>query len=252
MKIEDIKVKKAADLTDDEKGFLKEHSDDLSESEREEFKEVLEPKEEEFGFGSKEEFNKAVAEGVETSLEARKKARAAEKIKKAAKKEGVDFSGLFTEEPKDWGEALSRIYPEFEKKITGSVIDALKTQAKERQDRMATIEKEYDVEVVQIRKDNPEMPKRGTKEGDQFEEELADIGNKYKGVTNMTEAYEIWKVTKGKPGGVGTRQRGLARKIGKGKGAPVKAKARPYRELAGKRMDELLEERMAEEGIEPA
>ena len=264
--LDEIRLKDVEELDDEDKKILVERQDELTDEERETFSEVVkfeekeekeekekeeeEEEEKPFTFGSQEEFDKA----VDRAMEAREKARKeAEEREKQEKEEGLKEGAFFPEGYKapGWDEAMRVVYPKFREMLLGDIRKLNESQRR----RMDEIDKGFDAEIETIRSDNPDLPKKGSKEGDAFEAELADIGVRFRGVTNMTEAYDIYKEThqegegedKGK---VSDRQRELARKVSKGGGkGGGESKERKYKEIASRSMDDLLEERMNEEGM---
>lgn len=250
LNLDDIRTKEADSLSDDERGFLKEHKSDLTEDEVTAYKGVVEFDEAKadpepdpdpepdtgFKFNTEEEFEERVSGAVEAALKIERETK-----KEPKKEEWEDRDERFFPEDykaKDWDTAAKDMYPKFEKRV----MDRMGKLSKERQENITRINKEYDNQIVDIRKADKDIPARGTKEGNQFETELAQIGAKFKGVTDMTEAYEIYKVTKTKDTGeVSSKQKTLASKVGKS-GGEGKEKLDNYERIASKSLDQLLEE----------
>jgi len=248
--LEDVRIKEVADLSDEEKDFLKEKWDDLTEDEQTIFKEVNteEKKEEEFKFESKEEFDKAVSERTEAILADKEKARKEEEEK--AKGKGEEDERFFPDgyQAKDWNEAAKEMFPKFRERI-------FKEQNEVRQKTQETLDninKEFDAEIETIAKEDKTIPAKGTKERDDFETELSQIGIEYQGVTNMTQAYKIWQALNSggkKTEEVGEKQKSLASKVGRTGGEGETVKKRSYKEISGRSMDELIDEDLEAMGV---
>ena len=252
---EDIRLKTAEELDDSDKALLKEKWGDLTDEEKEAFKEAVNPeekkeeKEEAFAFKSKEEFEKAVGERVEQTIEQREKDRkeAEEKAKKPAEER------FFPEDykAKDWNEAAEKMYPQFRERFVKEQQDV----SKKTQETLDKINKGFDEEIDTLAGEDKTIPAKGTKDRETFEADLFQIGVDYKGVTTMTDAYKIYKATHGTHGKeeekeeVGTRQRDLASKVGKSGGEGTEIKARKYSEISRRSMDDLLEEDLEKLGV---
>ena len=250
---EDIRLKTADELTDDDKSILKEKWGDLTDEEKEAFKESVIPeekkeeKEEAFSFKSKEEFEKAVGERVEQTIEQREKERkdAEEKAKKPAEER------FFPEgyQAKDWNEAAEKMYPQFRERFSREQQDV----SKKTQETLDKINKGFDEEINTLAGENKTIPAKGTKDRETFEADLFQIGVDYKGVTTMTDAYKIYKATHEKKEEekeeVDTRLRDLASKVGKSGGEGTEIKQRKYSEISRRSMDDLLEEDIAKAGV---
>ena len=193
------------------------------------------PKEEEFKFKSEEEFMEKIKGVIDNALE--------EKVEKEEEPPvEPPPEGIFKEAPKDWNEAADTIISAYEEKQI-----AKQEELKARVDK---VNQEYDKELEEIRKNNPDLPKKGTEEGNTFEKELASVGLKYKGVTNMNEAYDIYTALhtggKAEPS---SKQTSIASKVSKGGSATAPTGEKKYSRIAGRSMDDLLEEDMEKHGI---
>ncbi len=256
MDLEDVRLKEADELDDKEKALLKENWDDLTEEEQSVFKDTVNPeekkkegKEEEFKFESKEELDKTVQDKVDARLAEIEKEKKEAEDKAKQTKEGED-EPFFPEgyQAKDWNEAAKTLYPKFREKIFKEQSEA-RTKAQEQIDN---INKEFDEEIKTIAKENKDVPAEGTKEREVFEKELGEIGIKYKGVTTMTDAYDIYKALHSggeKKEEVGIKQRDLASKVGRTGGEGTEVKERTYAKLSGSSMDALVEEELAKMGV---
>ena len=254
MDLEDVRIKEVADLSDEEKDFLKEKWDDLTEDEQTIFKDVNTEgagkgeEDKEFKFESKEDFDKAVSERTEAILADKEKARKEEEEK--AKGKGEEDERFFPDgyQAKDWNEAAKEMFPKFREKI-------FKEQNEVRQKTQETLDninKEFDAEIEAIATEDKSIPSKGTKERDDFETELSQIGIEYQGVTNMTQAYKIWQALNSggkKTEEVGEKQKSLASKVGRTGGEGETVKKRSYKEISGRSMDELIDEDLEAMGV---
>ena len=254
MDLEDVRIKEVADLSDEEKDLLKEKWDDLTEDEQTIFKDVNTEgagkgeEDKEFKFESKEDFDKAVSERTEAILADKEKARKEEEEK--AKGKGEEDERFFPDgyQAKDWNEAAKEMFPKFRERI-------FKEQNEVRQKTQETLDninKEFDAEIEAIATEDKSIPSKGTKERDDFETELSQIGIEYQGVTNMTQAYKIWKALntgEKKTEEVSSKQRDLAGKVGRTGGEGEPAKQRSYKEMSGRSMDEMIEEDLESMGV---
>jgi len=250
--LDDIRLKDADELSDEERDFLRENKDELTDEELESFGDVLteekdeeeedkhedEEKEEEeekgFSFESEEDFIEKTSRVFERVLEKREKKTDTDTEKK-------ETDRIFPEgfKPRDWEEAGQKIHEAWERKQK-AMADELKRKADE-------INREWDNQLADLRIKNPNLPKAGTKEGASFDQELSGIIAKYKGVTNMNEAYEIWEAKHGGGKGgenqkdVSGKQKDLVKKIGKSSAGEEEKKQKKYQEIAGKDMDDAEE-----------
>ena len=254
MELEDVRIKEVADLSDEEKDFLKEKWDDLTEDEQTIFKDVNTEgagkgeEDKEFKFESKEDFDKAVSERTEAILADKGRARKEEVGR--AKGKGEEDERFFPDgyQAKDWNEAAKEMFPKFRERI-------FKEQNEVRQKTQETLDninKEFDAEIETIAKEDKTIPAKGTKERDDFETELSQIGIEYQGVTNMTQAYKIWQALNSggkKTEEVGEKQKSLASKVGRTGGEGETVKKRSYKEISGRSMDELIDEDLEAMGV---
>ena len=244
LNLDDVRLKDLDELSSEEKGFLNEHAADLTDDEKEIFNSVIKKAEpppteepsEEFKFKSATEFEEKVGSVLSRVLKENQPPP-----KPPGGEEPPKTEKIFAEQPKDWEEAGQRIVSAVEEKLV--------RKNEEVRERVKKINEEYDQEIVDIRSANPEIPVKGTKEGDEFETKLAEIGVKFRGVTTMNEAFEIYKALDAKKEEPPDKQVSLASKVGKSGGASAPPTEHKYSRIAGKSMDELLEEEMASKGI---
>ena len=256
MDLEDVRIKEVADLSEEEKGFLKEHTEELTDDEKGIFKDIIteekeEKKEEEFKFESKEDFDKAVAERTEEVIAAKEEERKKEE-EKAKGDKGEEDERFFPDgyQAKDWNEAAKEMFPKFRERIFKEQNEA----RQKTQETLDNINKEFDAEIETIATEDKSIPAKGTKERDDFETELSQIGVEYQGVTNMTQAYKIWKALNSskedkKTDDVSIKQKELAGKVGRTGGEGETVKKRSYKEISGRSMDELIEEDLESMGV---
>lgn len=235
--LNDARLKDLDELTDDDKALLREHKDDLTDEELTAFKDVLtepEPaKEPEPFFKSKEE--------ADTYIEDKINARLADiKVPETKEPEPPKDDRFFDEgyKPKDWEDYAEKLFPKFVErmqKMSAAQREKLNQQIAERN-------KMFDKEIDDLRTKGEPIPARGTKEFEAFDKELAGIGMKFKGVSNMTEAYEIYKATKGTDkGDISDSQKQTASRVGKsGGGSGTVTKDRKYKDVAGRSMDDVM------------
>lgn len=235
MNLDDIRLKEPDELTDEEKGFLRENQDDLTDSDREAFASALEESEPEdddgkgFAFESEEDFENRVSRVFERVLERQKKP---ESEPKSEPKD--DDEPIFPKDykPADWNEAGQKMLEAWEKKQQAKQAEQMK--------RMEEINKQWDQQLDDIRYKNSDIPKANTKEGKKFDKDLAGILAKYKGVTDMNEAYEIYEAThqadKKEP--ASDKQKDLAKKVSQGSGGDTNEPERKYEEVAKRSIDQ--------------
>jgi hypothetical protein len=256
--LEDIdREKEYTDYTDEEKQVIRDNAENLSDTDKEVFKPILEEKEDEkqpLTFKDEEELN--------TYLDKREKQKAEETERLEQEEEERKKQYPFFEPneplPKDWNEAMNRVYPKFKERMTQEQQEELK----KRREEIDKINKQFDEEIETLRKTNESIPEAGTDDRKVFDQELSKIAVKYN-LTTMTEAYNLKKAfdaqkqTESKdtetetppptPSGAGApqTQTQTARRVGRSGGTKGSG-TKKYSDIAGKTMDELLEE----EGVE--
>ena len=254
MNLDDIRVKDIEELNDDEKKFVGENWTKLTTEEQDYYKPLHTEEGGEFKlpYKTQEEFDSHVDKLVEDKIEARKKAREDEKKAKTSSEDRIFPEGF---KAKDWNEAFSMAIPKVQERIIKE-IQGMNLKQREALDK---INKDFDQEFEDIATKNPSLPKRGTTERDDWEAEVAAVGTKYNQHT-MTKAYELWRNLRTAKGGVGgeaaeiiTEGRpasDLTKKISRGYGAGGSAPKTKYYVGGGRRLDDILEQRKREEGIE--
>jgi len=264
MDLEDIRLKDASELEDDEKEFLKEHSDDLNDEEKETFKDFLgsdddEDEDKGFGFKTKEDFEAAVTEKARALIQeelAKKGKDDDDEDEDKDKDKGV--INVFDKSYKapDWNEPFNKALPA----LVTAVIKEIQGMNDKQRAELDRINQGFETEIEGLRKSNPEeIPKAGTEERKTFDKDLAQIGVKYR-LQNMTQAFEIYQkdLAIKKAGGGGDEKKtadekakALARKVsGGGKGGDASGKSRSYADLHNKSLDELMDEAKAKAGFE--
>ena len=258
--LDDVRLKDAESLSDEEKTLLKDNQDDLTDEERETYKVALEEKPagedkegEEFKlpFKTQEEFDTYVEKKAQAIVEA---AKEPEENEDEDKDKGDDQPEPFFDKgykPKDWEEFAQEFFP----KMADRMAKMTEAQKQKTTDELKKINEGFDQEIVALRESGEDIPEVGTKEKVEFDRELAKIGMKYSGVTNMKEAYEIYKVLHGAGNKVddGEEVEGeteeqkkerinTAKKVlgGDGGGGNTR-QPRKYKDIAGRTMDEAVE-----------
>jgi hypothetical protein len=275
---DEVRLKEESELSKEEKALVTKNWNDLTDDEQSAFAN-LKPEEGgeggEGGKGKEEEsdlpktqeeldalIGTKVTEGVTKGIDEFKQNLLGGKKKEGEEDTGMpDFSKVFPEGYKasNWQDAFAKAWPT----ILEGVVGWMSKQGQERQKKLDAINAEFDKELVTIRKDNPQLPVIGTKEGDKFEAELAQIGVEHKGITTMTESFDIYKAqhpdlftgkggksattTKGTPVEGDQSKNRLARNVATSGSSPDGKTNRPvYTNIHGKSMDTLLEEKKAE------
>jgi len=283
--LEDILLKEPTDITDPgEVKFLQEHKADLSPEEQDYFKSALEPAAPAAPeppaapddvvptFKTKAEFDTYIEDKAKEIAKTLKPEPTVPEPPAAPepptgepvnllKKLGVKFDFKFEKDPENWSDFAKQ----YSAQVFPQLADAFtKLNQVQRQEMIAKIEginQRFDEEIVDIRAKNSDIPKKGTKEGDTWERELAATAQKYKGVTSMNEAYEIWKATKGAaapaapapatppvrsdtrppaPNPLAAKQRLAANVPGGGTPPNPAAKPKSYKDIAGQSMDDII------------
>jgi len=244
--LDDILLKEVDELNDEEKKTLNENWDTLSDDDKEVFNEVhttpdppAEDKHEDktFTFKDEEDFNRRVEEKTKQIKEDLLKELKPPEDKDTNKED--ELPNIFPDDykPKDWNEVAKIIIG----KSREETLAYMGKMTQKQKDRIDEINKEYDVQIENIRANNKDIPAKGTKDGDKFERDLAEIGTKFRGVMNMNDAYDIYQATHDKA--IPESQKNLAGKVGKGGGQPGGDKTLKYARL-NKPLDELIDEEM--------
>ncbi len=159
--------------------------------------------------------------------------------------------------PQDWNEVFGVALP----KIKEQVLKEIEQTNEKRRDQLSKINEEFDQELESIASKDPNVPKKGTQEREDWEQEIASVGTKYK-LHTMTDAYDVWKAlntsttvgaeastviqNEGRP----ATQVAPASHVGRGYGTGTVSHKTVYKVGGGRRLDDILEQRMKEEGIE--
>ena len=216
--LDDVRLKEPEDLSDEEKTFLKENEADLTDDEKETYKESLEAEdkgEEE----EEEEESKGLSFESEEELDKYLDRYSAGREKKAAeadkgKGEDEDVPDYFPAgyKPKDWNEPFKQYTP----KMREMMREEIRAERTEESNRKEKLNKEFDAEIETLRGAHKEIPAIGTPERATFEKDLAQVIVAYPGVRNMTEAYNIKTALDSAGGGSKgkTDTKGTARKVG--------------------------------------
>ena len=241
--LEDIRLKDASELTEEEQGIVKENWSQLTTEEQTAFTD-FKPEEggaepEPFTFKSEDEFLTKVREETQKIRTEEKAEEARVKAEEEAKAKGEVLEDFVppTYKPADWNEAAKVLYPKFR----DNILKDISKMSAEQRTKLEEIDKGFDTEIAQIRVSNKDIPAKGTKEGDAFERELAEVGAKYK-LTNMTDSYEIYKAVHSKKE-VPVEQRNLAGKISGGGGEPAPTSGLKYNRLR-RPLDDRIEEKL--------
>lgn len=257
--LEEIRLKEVADLSEEDKKSINENWGKLTDEEHNYFGTVRveEKKEDEFKlpFKSQEELDKYVADKVQVTIDERNKVRAeARKAKESG--EGEFFPKGYS--AKDWNEPFKQVVP----KIVSQVVSEIEKKNQATRDALNKINQEFDKELDTIAATDKNVPAKGTKEREDWEADVAAVGQKYH-QHNMTDAYDIWKaLNAAKPPatsqpaplpreGVPATQNDLVGKVGRGYGAGTNPRKTMYKIGQSKKLDEMVEARMREEGIDP-
>jgi len=158
---------------------------------------------------------------------------------------------------KDWNEAMTTVMPKLEERL----LKKIEKMNQERRDQLSKINSEFDQEFDVIASKDANVPKKGTQEREDWEAEIASVGTKYK-LHTMTDSYDVWKALNtskppqgAEPATIPTEGRpatNLVSKVGRGYGTGGSPTKTTYKVGGGRKLDEILEQRMREEGMEPA
>lgn len=260
MDLDDIRLKMSDELNEDERKFLNEHVGELNDEEKEAYKDIITseelPKgkegegEEEIKFKSQADFDKAVDAVVAKAIAQKEEERKTAEEEEKRRKETPPDDRFFPEgyQAKDWNEAAKEMYGKFEERFTKKQ----EQTKRETQTALEKINQEFDKEIEDLSAQDSAIPAKGTKERDEFDRELAEIGVEFAGVTNMTQAYKIYQALhtgKTKTEGVPESQRRIASNVGRSGGERTQISERKYKDIHGRTMDDLLDEELAKHGV---
>ena len=219
MELDEIRLKEASELTEEEGKFLKEHEEDLTDEEKEDYKDVLTEKKEGDNGGGGEE--KPVTfesqEAFDTAVDKRVGELEAEATrKKEEKKEEAKGDRVF---PKDY---KPKDLNEFAKDILGVAEKDREIFTEKQRERMTEIDRQLDTETEDLRKIDPSIPSAGSKKRREFDRSLAEIMVKDPKITTITRAYGIYKGQQDSE--AEKKKKDLAKKVGGGGGTGEKGK----------------------------
>jgi hypothetical protein len=218
LNLDEIRLKESSELSDEEGKFLKENVKELTDEEKEDYKDILgvekEGKEKE-GEGEAVTFKDQGA--FDTAVDKRVGELKAEAAKKKEEKRGeAKGDRLFSEgyKPKDWDE--------FGKTMLGIVRKDREIFTKQQRQKMTEVDKQLDAETEDLRKIDPSIPSNRSKKRREFDRALAEIMIKDPKITTITKAYGVYK--EGQSDADKKKQEELAKKIGGGGGTGEKGK----------------------------
>lgn len=238
MELDEIRLKDASELTEEESAFLKENRDNLTDEELESYKDILgeeggeegEEEEEKKGvtFETEEDFQKAVDKRVQELQEEAKRKEEAGKVE----------NRYFPEDykPKDW--------EQFAQDFLGVVRKDREVYSRQQREKMAEIDKKLDEETEDLRKIDSSIPEAGTKERRNFDRALAGIMVDNPEINTITKAYSIYKSeNKGDEGGETEEQKrqNLAIKVGGGGGTAEESSKVKYDKFSKRSLDDAEE-----------
>lgn len=257
--LDTIRLKDVTELAPEDKTVLNENWESLTTEEKDYFGTVytrIKTDDEGFKlpFKSQEEFDKHIDDLVGKREEARKQQEEEDKRKATQPPEDKLFPDGY--KAKDWNEAFTTVMPKLEERF----IKKIENMNQERRDQFAKINTEFDKEFDVIASKDTNVPRKGTQEREDWEADVAAVGSKFH-QGNMTDAYEIWKAMnvnkpspEATPANLPTEGRpatNLVSKVGRGYGTGGSPTKTIYKVGGGRRLDDILDQRMREEGIEP-
>ena len=228
LSLDEIRLKELDELSDDEGKFLKEHEEDLTDEERESYKEILseeEGEDESVTFKNQGEFDSAVDKRVK---EMQTQAETEEETEKGQGEDKGDR--LFPEKykPKDWDE--------FSKDFLGIIRKDREIHTKEQRERVLDIDRKLDQDTEDLRKIDSSVPATGTTERREFDRSLAEIMIKDPKISTITKAYGVYKEDQGDDNK--NKQTNLAKKVGGGSGTADTTKKLKYARIASRDLDD--------------
>ena len=231
LNLEKVVTKAPGELEEKESAFLQEHVGELSDEQKETFKEVLEKKEPEKEKGVNFETEEQFQAYLDKHYEGR---REQEKIdRKQVKQEQKLAKGQFFSKgyaPKDWNEYTSQ--------VLNIVRQDRQAHTKAEREQMMDIDRRMDEETEDLRAIDPSIPATGTKERREFDRQIAQImHDDYKNIARVSQAYAILK--KGQTGEDEKKkaQTNIAKKVGGGGGSASDIKPVKYKKFASRDMD---------------
>lgn len=252
--LDDILLKDIDSLDDDDKKYLREHKDELEESELESYKDVLEEKKEEkvdetggFNFKTQEELDKYLEEKIAAKIPPVKVEE-----KKETEEELPDFVSKDWK-PADWNDAFKTLikHPKFieylakNETVKGTVKETITETEQAKENSRKEINQKIDDEIAAIRAKDKEIPTAGTPEAVEWEKKIAQTFVDFPSLRSVDEAYRIVKLSELKKEIKEDEKEDLARKVGGGKATGEQTKERKYREIASRDMDEAFDAALA-------
>jgi len=246
MNLDDLLLKDIGELDDKEKAYLKEHKEELEETEKETYKDIITEKEEKkeedkgFSFKNQEELDNYLDRFVDAKLPKK------EEDKKPDEDTVPDFFDK-DYKPKDWNDYTKAVLPKIvdfiskNPKIKETVKEEITLTEKDREEQKKKINEEIDTEVANLRKAHADIPKGDSDEGKKWEKDLAQTFIDFPSLRSMDEAYRIMEMKKGTKEKEEEDKEDLAKKIGGGSGTGGETKTRKYSEIAGRSMDAAFE-----------
>ena len=236
--LDEVRLKEPDELTDEEKGLLKEHQDELSDEEKDAFKSVIEPKEEE---PKEEEPFKTfkTQDELDAFLEENK---SKEELEDKEEEGGVEPANFFPDDykPKNWNEFANDLLPKLKPEIRKET-EAFTEDTKR---KIGEINAQFDAEIEQLRVIDPNIPEVGTSERVAFDKSLAQVAIKNKDVRTMTQAYSIYKAEQGNKGDDNKEdevREDLAKKVGGGSKSEGASKEKKYADITSTSDDDAWE-----------
>lgn len=260
MELDEVRLKDITELLPEDKTVLNQNWDSLTQEEKDYFGTVHAGENKGEGdegfklpFKSQAELDQYILDKVEKREEERKLQAEEEKRKAEEKPDDKLFPDGY--KAKDWNEAFATAMPKLEERM----LKKIEGMNQEKRNKLAKINQEFDQEFEVLASKDPNIPKKGTPEREDWEAEVTSVGSKFK-LTSVTDAYTVWKVlnsnkpsSEGEPEMIRTEGRpatDLASKVGRGYGSANNPSKTSYRVGGGRKLDDLLEQRKREEGIE--
>jgi len=250
--LDDVRFKELDELSNDDKKVINDNVADLTDEEKEVFKDVIgEPKKEEHKeeeiptFKTHAELDAYLDKRLDDRLAERESQRVEEdRQRKEAELHKDDKKTSFFDsayKPKDWNDFATALF----EKMTPVMIEKYKDMTKKEQEdfnkKILEIDKKYDAEIDVLRKTDATIPASGTEERKTFDKGLAKIAIEYN-VPTMTAAYKIYKLVGFTESKKDDNKRNIAVKIGGGHSPTDSGGKIKFKDIHSKSMDELLED----------
>jgi len=248
--LDDVKLKTPDEMSDEEKDFLKENEDKLTDADKKDYEEILKGKKENEDETEEEDETEKkdkkkekkeepkhtfkTDEDLEVYLKDRKEKEKAEKVKLKADakvKKGQFFPKGY--KPSDWNE--------YTKDVLKIVRDDRQRFSEDQRKTMARINDKLDSETEELRALIPDIPKQGTKARRTFDRNIAEVMIKNKSVTTVASAYKQLRGESKAKKVAKEKKTNLAKKIGKGTGTADAPKEAKYEKFAKRDLDDAAE-----------